>query len=630
MESFHILIIWSKAIDKKDFIINDLKGHFKIRKIFQVHWDKDLFINNLKCFYAHSQKHLNRYEYTELLRGKINTCGDSDFIAIIFKDSNPLYEDRTTSSGISLVNKNVFDRKMEYRNLSGNRYDIHASNDAWETNKDLTILFGLNTSDFCKKYPVDDDIIENYSSNAIGVNGFQSINQLFYLLNNTIKYCILRNFECLPSQYTIEGHGDIDLLVENKNYISYLTQAKSIFSESYRVYNTIRINNEDVPFDFRHVGDNYYDTLWEKNILNSRNSRENFYIPDDENLYYTLLYHAYVQKGAVKQDYLPKLKQYANNIGKEFSDDINMVMSDLDSYLKQYGYEYVKPTDKTVFFNLENLSFSNHANRYGCFISRNEVDCNGAHYSTKIYKRNNTFFKVATKEIIDKEYQFLKRLESELYFPKVVDYGEIDTKSNYIEITACEGESPISFFEIPAHQHLHYIKSFVEETLKAISVLINHNIIHRDILPQNILVTEKKGKCSISIIDFGWSANIGDKNTVTPQQLGGWYHDSNGYSDVYSLGVIINDIEKYHGTRYECRTSNLLKQIISIDYNDIQLLTRKIAQLQKHLSPTFLDQLSEWKFFIKNHYHRELLFSLLPFRVAYECRNLCRRIFARR
>ena len=64
MESFHILIIWSKAIDKKDFIINDLKGHFKIRKIFQVHWDKDLFINNLKCFYAHSQKHLNRYEYT--------------------------------------------------------------------------------------------------------------------------------------------------------------------------------------------------------------------------------------------------------------------------------------------------------------------------------------------------------------------------------------------------------------------------------------------------------------------------------------------------------------------------------------------------------------------------------------
>ena len=627
MGIFHILIIWSNSIDKTDFIINDLKSHFEIRKIFDVHWEKNIFLDNLKIFYAHSQKHLDKEEYHNVLLNKKHTCGDGDFIAVIFKDNAPLFETRTTSSGTALVNVNVYDKKIKYRELSNIGYDIHASNDEWETNKDLTVLFGLNITDFCNKYAVNDDKIEKYVKNAIGVGGFDSIQQLFYLLNNTIQYCVLRNFECLPSEYTIDGHGDIDLLVENKNYISYLTQAEQIYKEPYRVYHTIKINGEDVPFDFRYIGDNYYDVLWESDILKTRKKEKCFYVPNSENLYFSLLYHAYVQKPVVKQDYFPKLEQYARSIDIAFNASPKYAISCLDLYFMQHGYEYVRPNDKSVFYNLNNLELSTYATRSGCLISRSDICVDNKKITTKVYQKENTFYKVATKYLIDREYKYLTELHDEPFFPKVIDYGEIDDDFGFIEISKCEGVNPIDFFKVSEHLHLPYIKSFVDEMLNAISVLVKHNIIHRDIMPQNIKVTEKKGKCSISIIDFGWSADIGDKNVVTPNGLGDRYHDANGYSDVYSLGVIVNDIEKYHGTRYECRISNMLKRITSDKYNNMEFLIADIESIQKQLSLTFKDRLSEWKFFIKKHNRKEMLFSLLPFGLAYNLRKFISKHF---
>ena len=622
MKIFHILIIWSNSIDKTDFIINDLKSRFEIRKVFEVHWDKNLFLDNLKTFYAHSQKHLNKEEYHKVLLNKKNTCGDGDFVAVIFKDNNPQFETRTTSSGTALVNVNVYDRKIKYRELSNVGYDIHASNDEWETNKDLTVLFGLNITDFCNKYAVNDDKTEKYTQNAIGVGGFENIQQLFYLLNNTIQYCVLRNFECLPSEYTIEGHGDIDLLVENKNYISYLTHAKQIFNEPYRVYHTIKINGDDVPFDFRHIGDNYYDASWEANILKTRKKEKCFYIPNSENLYFSLLYHAYVQKPHVKQDYLPKLEQYAKAIELTFNDNLECVISSLDEFLKQYGYEYTRPIDKTVFFNRDNLKFSKYALRFGELISRSEVRVDDCVYKTKVYRKENSFFKVATKYLIDRAYKYLTELQNEPSFPKVIDYGEIDDDFSFIEISKCEGVNPIEFFKMPKYQHLPYIMSFVEETLNVILILVKHNILHRDLMPQNILVTEKNGKCSINIIDFGWAMDIGEENAITPIELGGRYHDKNGYSDVYSLGIIATDIEKFHGTRYECRVGNMLRQVTSFDYANIQSLVDKIELVQQQLTHTFRERLSEWKFFVKKHYRKEFLFSLLPFSIAYKLRKI--------
>ncbi len=616
-KELHLFIIWERARYKETDIINDIKANFTILKYFDIQWNSKNIASNFTRFYG-----------TNLPAGSAKEveCGTGNFLLIVVFDENPQYANRLTSKGDAIVNTNMFDAKSKYRSWTGGGHKIHATNSPRETNHDLSLLLGVNSEDFLLNYQNTTDTIEYLKKDVAGADGWKDLSELFYVLSNTVDYVVLRGKdELLQNKFTNE-HRDIDILTSDYLNAKYVINGTSSCNK-YRPHERVMIDGYDYYLDLWQTQKNYFDPDWCKNMMNTRVRMGNYYFLDSTNEFYVLLYHCLIYKNNIADDYKTFIEERLSAMNNRNADLYELLID----FLTSHKYEiYFAPLDQSIKVHTCNNIIEKYACHYGRLISRNKIDCNGTHYSTKIYKRKNSFFKVGTKEIIDREYQFLKRLESEPYFPKVVDYGEIDTKSNYIEITACEGESPISFFEIPAHQHLHYIKSFVEETLKAISDLIKHNIIHRDILPQNILVTEKKGKCSISIIDFGWSANIGDKNTVTPQQLGGWYHDSNGYSDVYSLGVIINDIEKYHGTRYECRTSNLLKQIISIDYNDIQLLTRKIAQLQKHLSPTFLDQLSEWKFFIKNHYHRELLFSLLPFRVAYECRNLCRRIFARR
>ncbi|MBR4454459.1 MAG: serine/threonine protein kinase [Bacteroidales bacterium] len=571
-------------MDKADYILKDLYLHFEIRKIFKIKWEKEFFVENLKSFYAHSQKHLNQKEYEILLQNKKKKCGDGDFFAIIFKDNNPKFDNRETTSGITSVNVNVYDKKIEYRELLDEKYNIHASNDEWETNKDLTVLFGLNLVDFCAKYPINDEKIEIYTNNVVGVGGFKDIKQLFYLLNNTIKYCVLRNFECLPTEYTVEGHGDIDLLVENKNYISYLTQAIPIYKEDYRVYHTIKIDGNDVPFDFRYVGDDYYDKPWEINILKTRQKNDCFFIPNSENLYFSLLYHAYIQKRSVRDDYLPKLKQYAIAIGKEFSEEPKLVITQIDSYLKKYEYEYVRPKDKTVFYNINNLMYSTHLMNYGQFIRRREIFVDNSTYVSKVYKKEHSFIKKGTPYLINNEFKFLKRLDGHQQFPRVIDYKENSENESLIELSYIQGMSFEEYFVCIRNQRLVSIKMFVKQMFSILCILKEKEILHRDVNPQNIIINKNGRKCDVGLIDFGWAVDIPHKdNCITPSGLGtraGFpYRPTQGYSDFYSMGVIL---EKYWGHwPYIKKISRGLKEILSEDYENMDVLNVKINKVKK-------------------------------------------------
>ena len=66
--AIHTLIIWSKAVESKDFILSDLKASFTIKNVFKFHWEKDVFFKNLIPFYAHSQKELSPIEYFDILK----------------------------------------------------------------------------------------------------------------------------------------------------------------------------------------------------------------------------------------------------------------------------------------------------------------------------------------------------------------------------------------------------------------------------------------------------------------------------------------------------------------------------------------------------------------------------------
>ena len=605
-KELHLFIIWERGRYKETDILHDIKTHFQIVKCYDILWSDECVSDNFTRFYG-----------TNLPKGsdKEKECGTGRFLLVIVYDENPQYGIRHTSKGDAVVNVNMFDAKSKYRSWTGGGHKIHATNSPKETNHDLTLLLGINVADFIKNELTF--IIESIECDIVGAKGWKSLSELFYVLNNTVNYVVLRGKnELLNNQFSDE-HRDVDLLIDDYENTKYVINGISCCSKT-RPHEKVAIADYDYYLDLWPVQKRYFDPLWCQEMLSNRVLTNGYYFLDEKNEFYTLLYHCLIYKNKIADDY----KQRISELQKKLSVDETDLYKALVGFLKQNSYEvFYAPLDASITIHAENADIEEYATKYGCLISQSDIVVDGNKITTKVYQKENSYFKVATKYVIDREYKYLTELQNEPYFPKVIDYGELDAEFNFIEISKCEGENPIEFFKIPKHQHLPYIKSFVEETLNVVLVLIKHNILHRDLMPQNILVTEKNGKCSINIIDFGWAVDIGEKNAVTPGELGGRYHDKNGYSDIYSLGVIVNDVERYHGTRYECRVSNLLKQISSFDYDDVLLLTRKITQLQKKLSLTFKDRLSGWKFFIKNRRRWELLFSLLPFCVAYRCRK---------
>lgn len=575
--NIHILIIWASATEKKKEIINDINDSFKIINTFNIEWEKEKFLENYIVFYAHSQKHLNKDQLLSLLLGKISHCGNDEFTAVVFKDPSPNMEKRMTSSGPRIVNTNVFDRKCKYREWLGGGHQIHASDDDWETNKDLTLLFGLNTIDFLNKYSkaTKEPII--HKKNCIGVDGYESIQQLFYVLNNTIDYCVLRNHECLPDEYTIEGHGDIDLLVENKNYIQYLTLAKQIFPESYRVYHTINISGQEVPFDFRYIGDNYYDLLWQKNILkNKKLSKSLFYTPNDEDQYYSLLYHAYIQKNEVREDYIPKLTLYGKKIGIEFNPNIKNTIRQLDSYMQSKSYEYIKPQDITVIYNLENLKESTYAYRFGKLIKRSrEEGTNGYTYDSLVYEKENSYIKRGTNWLLENECRFLTQLQSHVYFPSTIS-ADINEELSIIEISKIKGQEFLSFFANVNHQRKSYLRSFIKEAIHILEILYNNNICHRDFLPGNLIIASQNKKCQVHLIDFGWAIDFNATNIKCPKDLGGIYASTKGYSDLYTFGSIL--LEYWYDIPYIRRIGYILRSEDALKTQNYPTIFKKVKR----------------------------------------------------
>ena len=508
---FHIVIVWSTAANFGNEIVNDIKSNFDLIKIVKVSWDKSLFYNNLKIFYAHSLKDMTDSEMKRILKDKIKSVGYNPFQVIVFRDKAPQMQKRTTSSGDCLVNINVFDRKNKYRKMTGGS-NIHSSNDEWETNKDLTLLFGKN----CEDFVADRSINDEFEGNCLGVTGYESLEQLFYVLNNTLNYCVLRNFEGIPEQYTLKGHDDIDLLVDHRKYTIRLTNAKQVFPQSYRVYHNILIKGIETAFDFRFVCDDYYDEKWEKEILSKRILRKNmFYTPDTLNCFYSLLYHAYIQKPYVKEDYHPKLEKYASEIGAVYDKNTINAMGLLKMFLSQNCYRLKAAKDKSVYFNKHNiLLIEGYTALESCGISELQSihedywSMSGYVYFTGYYKGKKIFVKYGGfGNTCLNEYKMTSRAYSYApqHFLQPLFFSE---KGPYIIYEYVE-RIPLEAFLVDKNNKEE--KSLIgNQIFEIYEALKKANIIHRDIRPDNIVVVHEK----LILLDFQFALDAKEKKEI--------------------------------------------------------------------------------------------------------------------
>jgi len=345
-------LIWGNASSYNDEIIADISQHFKVLEINHIAWDEDFFSSNLTRFYGEKLPRGSRKEFE---------CGTSRFTLIIVLDEHPLYAERLTSKGIKVVNTKMFDAKSKYRLLTGGGHKIHCTNDVGETKHDILLLTHKSYDHYLQQPSQAYNVLSS-ERNLLGCVQWKTLSDLFATLNETIDYVVLRNFEPMPDRYFMGDHGDIDILVRNKNEAIHVLNAKALFLWSFRVHYCLHIDYRAIRFDVRFVGDGYYDSAWQEHILENKVLVNGIYIPCPTDFKYSLLYHALIHKRSISLDYQKKLEQLA------FTPENRL--NQLNEFMKEMGYKYTEPYDLSVFFNYKLIDGKQRLVRYAYGVLR--------------------------------------------------------------------------------------------------------------------------------------------------------------------------------------------------------------------------------------------------------------------
>lgn len=180
----------------------------------------------------------------------------------------------------------------------------------------------------------------------------ENIRMLFERINSLeINYIVLRNYEDLMSDSFLIRHPDIDFLCDNRKVLVEAIGAETRLNYDDGMHYLVEIGRIKVPIDIREIGDGYYDNKWEQEMLRSKILFKGLcYIPNKENYYYSLLYHAIIQKDKVSEDYMEIFKNIEREL--ELYDECSR-LERLEIYMEAKSYQYVYPDDICVGFNIE-------------------------------------------------------------------------------------------------------------------------------------------------------------------------------------------------------------------------------------------------------------------------------------
>lgn len=197
---------------------------------------------------------------------------------------------------------------------------------------------------------------------------YKNLDEMFMNLNSmNINYVVLRNYENFDSESFLVNHPDIDFLCENREL--FISAIKSLPRESKkdRIHQKIVVNGKEVAIDIRTIGDGYLDSAWETSILDNKVMFHSFFVPDETNYYYSLLYHALIQKHDISKDY----KERLNNMGIwDPISDRNSCLVTLEDYMCSNNYFYTIPEFSGATFNTNGINKNRINNDYYRLIKR--------------------------------------------------------------------------------------------------------------------------------------------------------------------------------------------------------------------------------------------------------------------
>ena len=327
-----VLIVWNqknqKQIEKKIKQNKNISiiDKIKLRKNFYT----DIFRDRIFWIDQFYNKKINK---------NTNKLENNIYVYIV-KSVNPIFKSHKMifSKENRIVDHKIFTFK---KNIRKNKLSIIHISDNFEESKRNAIFLSKSKDDFPAQYFFKTQ------------NIFDSKKKFFKKLNSNkkLRYVVLRN--------QTSKNDDIDILVNDyflfkriSDCHSYKTKNLNLISNSgdpvenngIKVSNYIKIKDKIIKLDVRFIGDEYFDISWQKKILNNREYFKGYYVPNNENFIYALLYHIVYHKGYIDKKYKYILKKSFKLKSVNFEKIAKMI----DNYLISKKYRITRPLDLTI------------------------------------------------------------------------------------------------------------------------------------------------------------------------------------------------------------------------------------------------------------------------------------------
>ena len=551
-----LFLLWSTARNREQDILNKIKSQFKILEIYEIEWSEKNFKKNVERFYC------------EKIPRKIKHTGTGKFLLITVLDETPDYGYEQTLKGFEFVNKKTLHIKQEIRKITG-KYNIYSTNDRIEVDKNLSFLINKSYNEYYE-YSQNINFDGKYiqvKGDPIGTGGWQSLDEIFKLLNSSCRYVLLRDIN--------ENDGDVNILTDNLEQIKFLLNAEKAYKKSCMQHLRTVVDGKGVIFDVRTVGDNYYCEKWENDMLENRTLNQNgYYVLSPVDSKYSLLYHIFFHKEDIPSKYISFLNRLSYNRMDLYKD--------LSEFLDVNDYYVVRPNDKKVKFNTLNYEGMEWikllSSKYGFenieeFRVNKKPSSGFTHFYTADYNGQRVFIKCG-KGIYDaqKEFDLYETLHEQnpKYFPKAYIYRNLSNNRMFLCTEYIDGINLSQEF-VNKIVDSEALRNMFDSLYEIGETLFKNKFIHRDLNGGNLIVT---GNGTIKLIDFqhliGGKFKENFENIVYPKKLRGTNKHLRPapfvWDDMYSIYKLMKLFEKSQIKDYDLKLNAIKSKIGKLKY----------------------------------------------------------------
>lgn len=344
-----LFVIWPDARPHESRITDMIAACFRIIARFELHWSDERRENDFERLYATG---------VGVGSGKVADAGVGTAVLVIVEDTEPTYQYcRNVSGFLEPTNVRMSRVKRAARELAGG-YTVHSSNSLGEFFRDATLMLGpRRLDDLLLQAPTaQPGPVEEIHDDLIGANGWADLDELAAVLRRTTEYLVLRNYEQLPG--ILASDPEIDILARDQLDFAAIANGAAVDPVSGAGFTTT-VAGRNVTLDVRWVGDGYLDPRWQDRMLERRIMPEaGLAHPRIDDYFFSLLYHAKIQKPEVKPGYVARLRELAEelalpaDLAPRISDD-DAAAAALDGYLAAHGFAVPQPRDQDVHRNAE-------------------------------------------------------------------------------------------------------------------------------------------------------------------------------------------------------------------------------------------------------------------------------------